>query len=298
MTPNAIGTSLGLLGDEWSLLIVQQQLQGVRRFSALQSALGIGPTVLSARLSALVDGGVLEKTAPTGAAGYRLTPAGKDLWSLLLCIWAWEQRWVQGEALPTMRHLSCDEVFTPALACTSCGGSASSLDVVVELGPSGELSRAVPVGRNRRRTGATRADGPGLFPETMALMGSRWSSATLGAAFLGARRFRDFEATLGAPPNIVAERLKTFVELGVLTSSLDGGYGLTEKGRDFFPAVTQLVAWGERWHPAPDGPALLATHQVCGAAFFPELCCSSCDERLSRAAVLIEPAAARSRKTS
>lgn len=280
MTPNAIGTALGLLGDEWSLLLVQQQLLGVHRFSALQSALGIGPTVLSARLSALVDGGVLRRTDD----GYALTAAGLDLWALLLCLWAWEQRWVQGGALPTMRHLSCGEVFAPALGCTSCGGSASSEDVVVERGPSGELARAVPVGRNRRRTGSARAEGPGLFPDTMALMGSRWSSATLGAAFLGARRFRDFEAVLGAPPNVVAERLRTFVQLGVL----DACYALTQKGRDFFPAVTQLVAWGERWHPAPEGPALLATHATCGDAFVPLLRCNVCDERLARRTVAVE----------
>jgi DNA-binding HxlR family transcriptional regulator len=290
LTPNAIGTALGLLGDEWSLLIVQQQQLGVRRFSALQAALGIGPTVLSARLSALVAGGVLVKTDD----GYRLTAAGTELWALLLCIWSWEQRWVQGEALPTMRHLACEQVFAPALSCASCGDPASAADVSVELGPSGDLARAVPVGRNRRRTGASRTEGPGLFPETMALMGSRWSSATLGAAFLGARRFRDFEAILGAPPNIVSERLRTFVDLGVL----DAGYALTDKGRDFFPAVTQLVAWGERWHPAPDGPALLATHAVCGAAFVPLLRCDRCDERLTRESVLVEPAAGRQRRSS
>ena len=73
-------------------------------------------------------------------------------------------------------------------------------------------------------------------------MGSRWSSATLGVAFLGAQRFRDFETALGAPPNVVSERLRQFVELGVLSPS----YRLTDKGRDFFPAVAMLVAWGER----------------------------------------------------
>ena len=226
--------------------------------------------------------------------GYRLTAAGKDLWALLLCIWAWEQRWVQGEALPTMRHLGCGEVFVPALTCRACGGTASATDVTVELGPSGELARAVPVGRTRRRTGSSRADGPGLFPETMALMGSRWSSAMLGAAFLGAQRFRDFEAALGAPPNVVSERLRQFVQLGVLSPS----YRLTDKGRDFFPAVAQLVAWGERWHPAPDGPALVTTHGPCGAAFVPELCCSACDEPLQRAAVAIEDPRTRQRRTS
>lgn len=289
-TPNAIGTALGLLGDEWSLLIVQQQFLGVRRFSALQSALRIGPTVLSARLTALVEGGVLDR----GDDGYRLTPAGVDLWALLLCIWAWEQRWVQGEALPTMRHLDCGAVFGPVLTCATCGATSSSADVDLVQGPSGEMSRAVPVGRHRRRSGSSRADGPGLFPETMALMGNRWSSATLGAAFLGARRFRDFESVLGAPPNIVSERLRAFVRMQVL----DAGYALTEKGRDFFPAVAHLVAWGERWHPAPDGPALLATHTACGAAFVPALCCSACDETLTRRTVSIGAATAQQRKSS
>jgi DNA-binding HxlR family transcriptional regulator len=128
----------------------------------------------------------------------------------------------------------------------------------------------------------------------MALLGSRWSSATLGAALLGARRFRDFEAVLGAPPNIVSERLRQFVALGVL----DPTYDLTAKGRDFFPAVALLVAWGERWHPAPDGPALLTTHEVCGGAFVPVLCCSACDERLHRRSISVEHRATQQRITS
>jgi DNA-binding HxlR family transcriptional regulator len=283
--PNAIGSSLGLLGDEWTLLIVQQALLGVRRYSAFQAALGIGPTVLSARLSALVDAGVLEKTPDGGRHAYRLTTSGKQLWALLLCIWAWEQQWVQGEALPTMRHLPCGEVFHPVPSCAGCEAAVTAADVDVRLGPSGAFDRAVPTGTNRRRSGEVRAEGPGLFPETMALMGSRWSSALLGAAFLGARRFSDFEGMLGAPTNVVAERLRTFVTLGVL----DGDYALTAKGLGFFPAVAELVAWGERWHPAPDGPALRARHRSCGSPFLPQLRCSQCRQLLVREHVAIEP---------
>ena len=284
MTPNAIGASLGLLGDEWNLLIVRAALPGVRRYSQLQEELGIAPSVLSARLSVLVESGVLERVPDGVRFAYRLTAAGKDLWSLLLCIWAWEQRWVQGEGLPTMRHRNCGQVFTPLLCCSCCGVSAAASDVDVEVGPSGQMARAVPTGTNRRRAGSARGTGPGLFPETMALMGSRWSSALLGAAFLGARRFSEFETMLGAPPPVVAERLRTFVRLGVL----DGEYRLTAKGLDFFPAVTHLVAWGERWVPAADGPALLARHRPCGRGFVPALHCSVCDQRLARADVLVE----------
>ena len=284
MTPNAIGMSLGLLGDEWNLLIIRACMNGAQRYSQLQQALGIAPSVLSSRLAALTEAEVLHKVPAGGRFTYALAPAGRDLWGLLLCIWAWEQRWVQGEALPTMRHLGCQEVFVPVLACRSCRSSVANTDVQIELGPSGDLSRAIPTGNHRRRGGGSRAQGPGLFPETMALMGSRWSSALLGTAFLGVRRFSDFESALGAPPNIVSDRLRTFVSLGVL----DAGYSLTTKGRDFFPTLTMLVAWGERWFPAAEGPALISRHSACGKAFFPTLQCSSCHQELHRAALLIE----------
>lgn len=280
--PNAIGATLGLFGDEWNLLIVRQALEGARRYGEFQNRLGIAPSVLSARLATLTAAGVLDKDA--AGQGYRLADPGKDLWSVLLCIWAWEQRWVQGEALPTMRHQPCGDVFTPVLTCLSCGAPAEAADVDLQLGPSGNLARAVPTGTNRRRSGSSRAPGPGLFAETMALIGSRWSSALLGSAFLGARRFTDFEQRLGAPPNVISERLRTFVELGVL----DDSYHLTVKGLGFFPVVALLVAWGERWVPAPDGPALLARHRSCGHAFGPSLRCSACGSVLNRSAVLIE----------
>jgi DNA-binding HxlR family transcriptional regulator len=280
VTPNAIGSALGLLGDEWNLLLVREAQRGPCRYSRLQAELGIGPSVLSARLSALTSGGVLSKSTD----GYRLTASGKDLWALLLSIWAWEQKWVQGAALPTMRHGDCGQVFSPLLCCAACAAPTTQEAVELTVGPSGSLQRSVPSGTNRRRTGGTRPEGPGLFPETMALMGSRWSSALLGCAFLGAHRFTDFASMLGAPANVVAERLKTFVALEVL----DEEYRLTAKGRDFFPTVALLVAWGETWQRTEDGPALLARHRACGAAFVPRVRCSACTGVLSRSAVLIE----------
>lgn len=284
--PNSIGTSLGLLGDEWNLLIIRACLPGAQRYSKLQQALGIAPSVLSGRLTTLTTAQVLQKVPEGGRFAYALTASGQDLWRLLLCIWAWEQRWVQGSALPTMRHLDCHEVFTPVLACRGCRLPVASTDVQITLGPTGDLTRAIPTGSHRRRGAGLRARGPGLFPETMALTGSRWSSALLGSTFLGVRRFSDFQAVLGAPPNIISDRLRTFVSLGVL----DAGYSLTAKGRDFFPTATMLVVWGERWFPATDGPALIARHTVCGKPFREVLQCSCCQAELHRASVLIEAA--------
>ena len=263
--------------------------------------------MLSARLAALTDAGVFERarysTAPERFE-YHLTECGRALWPLLLSIWGWEREHAEGQAdaLPQMVHRPCGWSFVAVLRCAACHQPATVADVDVERGPSGAFERSAPVGTNRRRTGgygSTTAIRPGLFPETMTLIGSRWSSAVLGAAFLGARRFSEFERMIGAPPTVVAERLKSFVDLGVLEQSdldldVDGGiesrvirpsYRLTAKGRSFFPVVATFLAWGERWRPAADGPAVVAHHLGCGRAFVPELACSVCSQTLTRASV-------------
>jgi DNA-binding HxlR family transcriptional regulator len=187
-----------------------------------------------------------------------------------------------------MVHSVCGSSFEPVLRCARCHDAAAVDDVRTEPGPSGGFPRSVPVGANRRRAGRSAGSGPGMFPETMALIGSRWSSAVLGAAFLGATRFTDFERALGAPPSIVIERLRSFVGLGVLEPRT-GTYHLTAKGRAFFPVVATFLAWGERWRPAPDGPAIVATHRTCGGPFVPELACSSCTGTLSGPTVHADP---------
>jgi len=272
------------------------------RFGDWKEHLGISDAVLSARLSALVDAGVLAKvpyrTMPARFE-YHLDEAGRQLWSPLLAIWAWEQHHLTGQhdRLPDLIHGVCGVSFEPELRCGHCHERVSLDDVVIELGPSGDSGRSVPVGTNRRRgRGSAPVRGPGMFPETMALIGSRWSSALLGAAFLGASRFTDFEQMLGAPPKVVTDRLRIFVSLGVLEQRAGqvradrGTYHLTDKGRAFFPVVALFLAWGERWRPAPDGPAVLARHRSCGAWFAPELGCSACGKVLHSIDVRASPA--------
>jgi DNA-binding HxlR family transcriptional regulator len=291
--PNAMGAALGLLGDEWSLLIIRHAFIGARRFVDFKQRLAISDAVLTARLVALVDGGVLRRV-PSPVPGrheYALTRSGIDLWQLLLAIWAWEQEHVEGQAgrLPHMVHTACGQRFRPLLHCAACSTEATVDDVDATFGPSGTFARSLPAGTNRRRPSGARsatAEGPDMFPETMAIIGSRWSSATVGAAFMGATRFVEFERLLGAPPTIVSDRLRRFVELGVLEQVRDpegpdrASYRLSTKGRALFGVVATLLAWGERWLPAADGPAVVAVHRRCGHGFRPELACSACRQIL------------------
>ena len=282
--PNALGASLGLLGDEWTLLILRYAFEGCRRFTGWRDQLGIGDAVLSNRLARLTDEGLLARVRYSERPErfeYRLTHAGVDLWALLLTIWAWELRWAEGQAdrLPRMRHRACSSEFTPVLSCAACHRAVEPHDVVGGFGPGGCFAGSIPSGTTRRRNGRSASDstdGPGLFPETMAIVGNRWSSGVLGDAFMGSRRFVEFQRNLGAPPNMVSDRLRPFVQLGVLAKT-DGparpSYRLTDKGEAFFPAVMSLLAWGERWRPSPPG-----------------LICSSCDGILTAPEVLVTPA--------
>ncbi len=287
---NAIGATLGLLGDEWSLLIVRYALAGARRFGDWRERLGISDAVLAGRLASLVDGGVLERVRYSERPPrdeYLLTASGRDLWPVLVAIWTWERRFVPGQrdTLPELVHRDCGHTSTPELRCAACAEVVVADDVHLELGPSGAFERSAPVGANRRR--------PGRFHETMEVIGSRWSAALLGAAFLGASRFSEFERVLGAPPAVLAERLARFVELGVLRADPNapgrGRYLLTDKGAALFDVVATMLRWGERWKGASDGPAVLATHGSDGHPFLPELACSVCAAALEPTSIVVVP---------
>ena len=220
---------LGLLGDEWTLLVVQQALLGATRYGEFQDRLPISHSVLSNRLRLLTGNDLLERrvyqTNPTREQ-YLTTPRSRSLWPVLVTIWEWERRWVpdHAERLPAMRHIACGSVFDPQVTCRACGETASEKDVVAQWGPSGSWSRSVPTTGTRRRSSAEQRQA-GLFPQTMSVLGNRWAFALLVAAFVGVSRFTDFQAQLGAPPGSIADRLSIFVANGVVAAA-DNRYRL------------------------------------------------------------------------
>ena len=115
-------------------------------------------------------------------------------------------------------------------------------------------------------------------------MGNRWGFAILVAAFVGVSRFTDFQTQLGAPPGSIADRLSIFTANGVFEVS-DNRYRLTEKGRALFPVLVTALQWAQRWYQAPEGPAVILTHTVCGRRFNAVLTCDQCAEPLRGAHV-------------
>jgi DNA-binding HxlR family transcriptional regulator len=295
---NAVGRILGLLGDEWTLLIIQQALLGATRYGEFMQRLPISNTALTSRLRALTDEELLIRTAyqtrPVRAE-YLISARGRALWPVLLSIWEWERRWVLKHVhrLPGMRHTVCGSDFAPTLTCRSCSEVVVEKQVAARWGPSGSWPRSVPEAVTRRRASAAAScRKAGLFPETMSVFGNRWAAALLVCAFLGAERFTDFQTQLGAPPTLLAERLQTFCANGVLSASAQAGqvrvrYQLPEKGLALFPVIVTALQYGQQWFHAPEGPAVLLTHLECGRPFTGALTCDQCAAPLKGAHVSV-----------
>lgn len=91
-SPCPVARSVNLIGDRWSLLIVRDAFDGVRRFGDFQRSLGVARNILSDRLRKLVDTNILElKDASDGTAyqEYVLTEAGESLFPIVVALRQW-----------------------------------------------------------------------------------------------------------------------------------------------------------------------------------------------------------------
>ena len=90
-----VARGLESVGDAWSILILRDAHAGFTRFDQFRKNLGIAPTMLTKRLGALTDAGLLEKRVYSERPPreeYLLTEAGQDFLPVLLMIGAWAQR--------------------------------------------------------------------------------------------------------------------------------------------------------------------------------------------------------------
>ena len=96
---------------------------------------------------------------------------------------------------------------------------------------------------------------------SLEVIGDKWSLIVIRDIVFGDRRhFRELltRSEEGISSNILADRLKTLVEEGILTRSDDpthkqkGIYSLTEKGIALLPAIAELAFWGRKYLPVSE----------------------------------------------
>jgi DNA-binding HxlR family transcriptional regulator len=89
-----VARALDSLGDWWSLLIIRDAFLGIRRFSEFQKNIGLAKNILTVRLRALVDRGIL-KTVPASDGStyqdYVLTPKGRGVFPVLVALRQWSE---------------------------------------------------------------------------------------------------------------------------------------------------------------------------------------------------------------
>jgi DNA-binding HxlR family transcriptional regulator len=84
-------------------------------------------------------------------------------------------------------------------------------------------------------------------------IGEWWTFLIIREAFMGTRRFEQFQRHLGIARNILAARLKKLVGREILERVVDPDdarrveYRLTAKGRALFPVLMALREWGDSW---------------------------------------------------
>ena len=130
---------------------------------------------------------------------------------------------------------------------------------------------------------------------TLEVVGERWTLLILRDAFLGIRRFEEFQAELGIARNVLASRLEGLVERGILGRHRYQErperfeYRLTDAGVDLWPVIVSMMQWGDAHGGIEAGPPLVLEHRGCGGAPDAHRICDSCGERLGARDVRAHP---------
>ena len=95
-----IPAAVELIGEKWAFLILRGAFNGLEHFEEFQAGLGIARNILSDRLSKLVGGGILQRSADPSDKRkviYSLTEKGESLLPVMLSIRQWGEDWGLGE---------------------------------------------------------------------------------------------------------------------------------------------------------------------------------------------------------
>lgn len=113
------------------------------------------------------------------------------------------------------------------------------------------------------------------------VVGERWTLLVVRDAFYGVRRYNDFLVHLGIPRAVLATRLQSLTEAGVLEkrryqeSPPREEYVLTDSGKALWPVLGTLGMWGRKHLPGTR-PMRVFVHADCGTELTAYGVCPAC----------------------
>jgi DNA-binding HxlR family transcriptional regulator len=138
--PCSLARAVDVFGDSWTLLIVRDALQGLKRFDEFQGSLNVARNTLSDRLGKLVDAGVMTKRFYQDNPPryeYLLTEMGRDFFPVLASMLAWGDKWLDdgGGAPVTLHHHQPGHKIASQVICVECGEPVEHADIQFCVGP-------------------------------------------------------------------------------------------------------------------------------------------------------------------
>ena len=138
--PCPIARSLERVGERWSILIIRDALHGFTRFDQFQRSLNIAPNMLTRRVNALVDAGLLQRRRYSERPPryeYILTEIGRDFRPVIVAMFAWGNRHFAPEGASVLlvdkkTHAKAD----PVLVDRRSGKALNERDFVFAAGPA------------------------------------------------------------------------------------------------------------------------------------------------------------------
>src|SRR5215469_10082519 len=91
-----VARALDSIGDWWSLLIIRDAFDGMRRFGEFQRSLGVAKNILTVRLRRLTADGILELVPSSDGNTYQeyvLTAKGQALFPVVVALRQWGERY-------------------------------------------------------------------------------------------------------------------------------------------------------------------------------------------------------------
>ncbi|MGE3619727.1 MAG: winged helix-turn-helix transcriptional regulator [Acidimicrobiia bacterium] len=162
-----LSSTLGLVGEWWTLLILHDAFDGYRRFDEFQQNLGISSSLLTSRLKRLVAEGVLERRPYRDNPPrheYVLTPLGRSLRPVVVALAAWgNSRLAPEQRSMVLVDAATGEEAEPVLVDARTGRRVDGPDFVFTAGPAASDAfrrryAGIPSGQPDRATTTGMAD--------------------------------------------------------------------------------------------------------------------------------------------
>ena len=135
-----IARSLERVGEWWSILIIRDALHGFTRFDEFQKSLNIAPNMLTRRLNAFVDAGLLHRRRYSERPlrnEYILTKMGRDFRPVIVAMFAWGNRHFAPEGASVLLvNKKTQAAADPVLVDRRSGRPLNERDFVFSVGPA------------------------------------------------------------------------------------------------------------------------------------------------------------------